>query len=109
MVLVAGGVLADLTYTATTELLTEAGWRLAAPLPAPAIMPGLGLGNRVLLLGNLTTNHTPHTCPLHRPAQAAMTATPTWTWCWSTRRGRGRGRGRGGRRGGCGRGGCSTQ
>ena len=52
MVLVAGGVLADLTYTATTELLTEAGWRLAAPLPAPAIMPGLGLGNRVLLLGN---------------------------------------------------------
>ena len=52
VVLVAGGVLADLTYTATTELLTEAGWRLAAPLPAPAIMPGLGLGNRVLLLGN---------------------------------------------------------
>ena len=106
MVLVAGGVLADLTYTATTELLTEAGWRLAAPLPVPAIMPGLGLDNRVLLLGNthpLTFVH----CP--RPAQVAMTATPTWTWCWSTRRGRGRGRGRGGRRGGCGRGGCSTQ
>ena len=64
----AGGVLADLTYTATTELLTEAGWRLAAPLPVPAIMPGLGLDNRVLLLGN---THTP--LPL-----STVPAPPRW-------------------------------
>ena len=54
VLLVTGGVRADLTYLASTELMTSGIWREAGRLPVASMLSGLSLDNEVIMFGQFS-------------------------------------------------------
>ena len=51
VLLVTGGVRDDLTYLASTEVMTSSLWREVGQLPVASMMSGLSLDNEILMFG----------------------------------------------------------
>ena len=56
VLVVTGGVRADLTYLDSTEVMTSGLWREAGRLPVASMMTGLSLDNEVLMFGEFMFN-----------------------------------------------------
>ena len=58
VLVVTGGVRADLTFLDSTEVMTSGLWREAGRLPVASKMTGLSLDNEVLMFGEFMVNNS---------------------------------------------------